>query len=434
MINHAATDRYSQAVLRELLNSEKMLRKQAEDMRFEARRAVVKLGYAIAPALLDGMAKESPTRIEETPTVELTKLIEQDVKARRMDLRARLRCLQRKYQTVQTENEKLHATKERLQAEMEALKDHAVRRPAKQPAEAPPAPSHSVKRAFGSHQSASGPGSVSVSPTESQARSTGTDAAFEPYTEPELWPDWFREWSDQPTFATDRQLIRLLRATGEPLRSVLKAELADVLGHQRAGGAEWRAIRRAQEPWGLVHTIEAQRGRITPHLIHLTEKGEMAFRLLYGAQPAPQQAPQLLRRHSSPDHVYLILETQQILERAGFTVEQDFDPISVSDGDYNPDLIARYEGKTLFVEAERDTRKDPAARRQKWTQAIDASGGELYLAVGTQKAVDPFFSELVFIVGKLHEEVQVYGLITEELARAERIRGWDVFTLERRLP
>jgi nucleoside-triphosphatase THEP1 len=34
----------------------------------------------------------------------------------------------------------------------------------------------------------------------------------------------------------------------------------------------------------------------------------------------------------------------------------------------------------------------------------------------------------------LHQEVQVYGLITEELARAERVQGWDVFTLERRLP
>jgi hypothetical protein len=437
MTKHTSTHRYSLAVLEELLNSERMLRKQAEDMYSEMRQAVVKLGYALAPMLLDGMAKESPTRIEETPAMELMELIKQDVKADRMDLQTRLRRLERKYQAEQAENEQLGAIKERLEAEVEVLKDRSARQPAKQSTAAPLPPDHEVESAFGSDRLAAdlaGPESVTAYPTESQARSTGADAVFEPYAEPELWPAWFSEWCDQPTFATDRQLIRLLGTTGEPLRSVLKTELADVLGHQRAGGAEWRAIRRAQEPWGLVHTIEAQRGRITPHLIHLTEKGEMAYRLLYGAQPAPQQAPQLLRRHSSPDHVYLILETQQILERAGFTVEQDFDPISVSDGDYDPDLIASYESKTLFVEAERDTRKDPAARRQKWAKAIEASGGELYLAVGTQKAVDPLFSELAFIVGKLHQEVQVYGLITEELARAERVQGWDVFTLERRLP
>ena len=97
-------------------------------------------------------------------------------------------------------------------------------------------------------------------------------------------------------------------------------------GHAKPGGAENRAVNRL-EKMGLLKKHVATRGRIHPHLIHLTAKGESAHRLLYGKQPVKQETPQLLNLHSSPDHVYLILETEMLLEDAGFHVERYFEPI-----------------------------------------------------------------------------------------------------------
>ena len=419
----SATDRYSRAILRELLQGEKLLRRQAEDLRLATRRAVIKLGYELAPELLDNLAKESPTKIQETPTMQLTELITRDVKARLRKLRQQVRRLERKCEQLQAEQhpsaqERLQAENARLRSEIENLQ---ARIEVQRTQRVVPKPNDTLQS----------PTSTSTAPSSDE---------FEPFADPEMWPDWFRDWVSSglgtATFRTSRAILTVMGQTGAPLRSAVLAQAAPLAGHAKPGGAENRAINRLQK-MGLLKKHVATRGRIHPHLIHLTAKGEAAHRLLYGKQPVQQETPQLLNLHSSPDHVYLILETQLLLKDAGFHVERYFEPLPVSMGAYHPDLIATYEGTSIYVEAERETQKDPATRHKKWQKAIAASGGELYITVGTDKEIDPILSEVLYIAGQLRAETTIHAFATETVAytKAEdKKRGWDIFTYEKHYP
>jgi len=419
----SATDRYSRAILKELLQGEKLLRRQAEDLRLATRRAVIKLGYELTPELLDNLAKASPTKLQETPTVQLAELITRDVKARLRKLRQQVRRLERKCEQLQTEQDP--AAQERLQAENARLRSEIQNLQA--------------RIESGRARAAASDSDAALRPALSTSTTVDSDE-FEPFADPDMWPDWFRDWVSSglgtATFRTSRAILTVMGQTGAPLRSAALAQAAPLAGHAKPGGAENRAINRL-EKMDLLKKHVATRGRIHPHLLHLTAKGEAAHRLLYGKQPVQQETPQLLKLHSSPDHVYLILETQLLLEDAGFHVERYFEPLPVSTGTYHPDLIATCEGTSIYVEAERETQKDPAARREKWQKAIAASDGELYITVGTDKEIDPILSEVLYIAGQLRAETTIHAFATETVAytKAEdKKRGWDIFTYEKQYP
>ena len=184
---------------------------------------------------------------------------------------------------------------------------------------------------------------------------------------------------------------------------------------------------------GLVGKEIAQRGAISPHLVYLTERGKTAYRLLYGQDPAEQQTHKLLELHSSPEHTYLILETEMLLRRAGFYVERYFEPINLPEGEYKPDLIATYKDTSIYLEAERNTYKEPDEREKKWRKAVEAGNGQLYLAIGTQREVDPILSELVYIVGKIGHPTNIHVMVTQPLSTSEEEipYAWNIFTIQK---
>jgi hypothetical protein len=66
----------------------------------------------------------------------------------------------------------------------------------------------------------------------------------------------------------------------------------------------------------------------------------------------------------------------------------------LSVGDYVPDLIATYAGQTIFVEAERDTFKQPEERQKKWRKAVDGVG-TAGLAIHAPYSADPLTATLL---------------------------------------
>jgi hypothetical protein len=139
--------------------------------------------------------------------------------------------------------------------------------------------------------------------------------------------------------------------------------------------------------------------------------------------------------HSSPEHTYLILEAQQLLEIAGFHVERYFNPICLPEGEYVPDLIATYKDTSIYLEAERNTYKEPQDREKKWGKAVKASNGQLYLAIGTQREVDPILSELVYVVGKIGHPTDIHVMVTQPLATSneESPYAWDIFSIHKKV-
>lgn len=443
----STTDRYSQAMLRELLRGEQALRRQAEELRTASRKALVELGYAIAPELLDGLAKESPTQIEATSTSDLAKMIQRDVKDRLRRLRTQVRRLQHQHdqtQSTRTELKKLREKVKHLQTELKKVNptcDYDTdQRPSYQACQSD-TPRGQAAQSFSESPSLAEDLALSddhPSPDRSQ-QVPSLHEDFQPYAEPALWPEWFRAWVEpglndarrRVSFLTARKIVQVLGQTGEPLRSVVLERSAPQAGHAVAGGAESRAMGRLVK-LGWVAREEARRGHIHPHLVYLTERGRHAYRLLYGQPPAEQETLRLLKMHGSPEHTYLILETQQLLDRAGFYVERYFDPLPVSAGEYVPDLIATYEGTTAYIEAERATHKEPQERKKKWQKALEAGGGRLHIALGTEREVDPLLSEVTYIAGKTGHAVDIRALVTEPLVKGNAIpKGWEIFSIQK---
>lgn len=202
----STTDRYAQAMLRELLRGEQALRRQAEELRTASRKALVELGYALAPALLDGLAKESPTKIAATPTPDLAQMIERDVKDRLRRLRTQVRHLQHQNeqtQSAQTELRKLQDQVQHLQTELAKVSSSSAQVDGPHSAsEAAPADTQrgqTTSEAPLAEERALSP--AQFSPAED----------FRPYAEPALWPAWFRAWVE-PGLNDARRRISFLTA------------------------------------------------------------------------------------------------------------------------------------------------------------------------------------------------------------------------------
>ncbi len=413
--------------LEELLRLERELRQQAEGLYQEGRDAVFELARHLAPDLLEALSDAGPFQTQEIGYLDLIRLLQEHVKATYTTYRDRIAALETELYRLQQqagapEEQPLPADYAALQAEVAALQARLEpATPATRPAEdlAPEEPA----------------------PEEPTAEAS--EEAFSPYAEVALWPGWFKAWVEsglqdarkQIGFRAAREILWVLGETGEPLRSVVLAEAAPRAGHAIPGGVESRAFNRLVKLGWLEKHI-ARRGNIRPQLVCLTEQGAQAYQLLYGRPAVAQETPRLLALHSSADHVYLILETQQLLEQAGFYVERYFDPLPVSGGEYVPDLIATYEGTTIYVEAERETYKAAADRRRKWAKAIEAAGGALYLTVGTEAELDPLCSEILFIAGSLPQPATLHAFATETVAKAQDAeqRGWGIFNVQKAYP
>ncbi|HID21546.1 MAG TPA: hypothetical protein EYP14_04000 [Planctomycetaceae bacterium] len=213
-------------------------------------------------------------------------------------------------------------------------------------------------------------------------------------------PAWMQEWVKSPTWKRDRLALRLMGETGVARRSDAQEMFAQLIGVGARTGSVHRAFRRLIQR-GVVEVIEATAGLGARHLIRLTEKGQDAYRLLFGKEPVPSQTTELLKRHKSPDHVMLVLATGDVLRDAGWRVDLFPKPVDLDGGSrYEPDLVAvSPDGEVAYVECERMTRKNPTERKLKWQRCYIATGGDIYIAVPDQQAEEAIRSEVLRWLG-----------------------------------
>ncbi len=390
--------------LKQVLASEKALRAAAEREMAETRAALEELVREVAPEMVEALVRSAgPAAIRQMPAAVLSAQAGQAVR----------QVLRRARTVVQ-----LGASPARAPASPAPA---AI--PPPDPAPTPsPAP-------------VTAPATAPEPPPE--VCSSGASETFQPAVDDALWPGWLKDWAADRNFANARTYLQVMGETGEALRSAVADETARRLRAGARSGTETRAFNNLLER-GLVGVREARRGKIKAHLVYLTSdaegNGADAYRLLFGREPAPQEALELLKRHSSASHVYLILEAQRILVRAGYTVERYPEPVPL-DGErtYHTDLVAGYGGQPLYVEAERDTRKHPGERREKWGKVFAAGGGAVYVAVGTEREAKALLSEIEYWAGQLQCPVHLRLMITEPWVVQDAIpSGWGVWQEERR--
>jgi len=96
---------------------------------------------------------------------------------------------------------------------------------------------------------------------------------------------------------------------------------------------------------------------------------------------------------------------------------------------FAPSLMASRQGRTLYVQVERDTRKNPEAQAHKWRNTYDATGGEFYIIVPNQSALKTIKSEILFWAGERH-----LVLWMSSISDAKGKRGEEIWLLKRGQP
>jgi hypothetical protein len=164
-------------------------------------------------------------------------------------------------------------------------------------------------------------------------------------------------------------LLQVLAFQGICRRKEIEGVLARDHQMSQGSGTVQRAFDRAMEK-GLIEAVRPKgeiSGRSTM-LVWLSEAGRAEARRLFAAEPTESEYAKLISRHKSPEHVLLSLESREaLLERGASSVNLFPNPAILPEGGVvDVDLVAEWDGKTLYVECERETRKSPADRDRKW--------------------------------------------------------------------
>jgi len=402
------------AVLQNLLESEKALRCAAETETQATHKALESLARDLAGDVVDTLTKQNNQGLAYVTSDVLAERIGRAVQTELAHLRRQITTTSvpatpaslleaecQRWQQIVADNETEIAQLQEKIASLQAA-EKAGRKPPNRDNETAPLPIDDFA-----------PYSTSFTPAALQG----------------IWPDWFRKWIiPHAGLDKDFTLIQILGKTGEPYRATVTKAAAYYLGMKSIGGSLGKSITRLEE-MGMVTLIKVNWQRIHPHLVALTDKGENAYRMLFEQEPVPQELPRLLARHKSALHTYLILETDRRLRAAGYEVERYPDPLETEDiSRYEPDLVARLDGCTLYIEAEVRTAKSRGKnsdRRRKWERYWKLTGGEFYVSVMDAAACRSLLSELRYWASILEQQAVVW--IMEAGGRRGKTTGWDVW-------
>jgi hypothetical protein len=197
-------------------------------------------------------------------------------------------------------------------------------------------------------------------------------------------------WQTSRTFDRDRQALQAIGVRGLCLR----ADVASAVGIADATSGTARQI---FESLNALDLLEQKRPRSegvgqTPYFLRLTARGREVYQALFGEEPVPSEYDRLLSRHKSAEHVLLNLQTRNALLAAGAeSVDLYPHPVGLpSGGTFDVDMVAVFDGRPLYVEAERGSASKK--RPQKWTNYA-AVTKDFYIVVPNTKAKSRLISE-----------------------------------------
>ncbi len=370
--------------LQTLLDSQSRLRGIAEETAAETRGELERLAEALCPGVVDELRKGDPAGVAQVGARALADGIIRDVHRRLSRLGAAEAAGQsvgEMYDETTAENARLRAEVSRMEQELTEL-----RRRDEQGALHTAVLQQTLEDA---QRRLSDPGQP-----ETTAPPPAPVGAM---------PEWVQEWQRQQSHERDLALLGVLAETGVARRAEAAKLFGNRTGLQPGGGGVSRMFQRCAR-LGLIELVEAKSdvgGAGVHHLLRLTERGRDACRLLLSRDPVPSRTTELLKRHKSAAHALLNLEAGDLLRDAGYEVDLFPGQVTLPEGRvFAPDLSASLRGRTLFVEVERETRKDARQRDRKWQNYYDATGGKFCIVVADKKALDAIKSEIMFWAGQ----------------------------------
>lgn len=407
--------------LRTLLDAQARLLRYTEKTAIETRAEIERVAEALSPGLVDEFRKKNPAGLSPMTARAIADVVIHDVQRRLLRLNAAAASGQNVgelYERASADLARLQEEKaqwaERLAAKGQRIQQIELRLAVLQQS------LEDTQRRLG--------------PSDAPPTKTVDSTPLQPVLALARLPEWVQKWHSQQTYERDLALLRVLAETGVARRKDA-AELVEAqLGVDPRAGSVARLFLRCQR-MGLIELIEGKTevpGQAT-HLVRLTEKGRDACRLLLGREPVPSQATELLKRHHSAAHTLLTLEAADMLRGAGYEV--DLFPAQINlPGEpagriFAPSLIASRQGRTLYVQVERDTHENPEAQAHKWRNTYDATDGEFYIIVPNQSALKAIKGEILFWAGQRR-----LVLWMSSISDVKSKRGEEIWLLKRGQP
>jgi hypothetical protein len=241
--------------------------------------------------------------------------------------------------------------------------------------------------------------------------------------------EWIQSWQKAPTYEREAALIKLMGDTGECRRTKLADELAQQLSIQSRSASIGRYIQNLAkaEVISIQETARIARGS-APEILLLTEKGRDIYRSLFGREPS-RLYDRLLARHKSVEHLYLNLETADLLRAEGYAVDLEPPLMTLADGSkFMPDLIASKDSETLYVECERETRKNELAWAHKWEIALVAAQGVIRVVTPDKAAMRALGSGIQFALGK--RDLKLFMTNLDDWRKGDRGKGGSFWLVQ----
>lgn len=202
---------------------------------------------------------------------------------------------------------------------------------------------------------------------------------------------WLVRWRASPDYPRDAEALRVIGARGY----VLRESIARAVGANPRSGTTAAAFQRLRQ-WGLIEerAAKAEVAGRPPNLLRLTERGQFAYRALFGQEPVEPEHDRLLRQHKSEEQVVLALQARAVLEDAGAELVDLFpgpQPLP-GGGKFQVDLVAVLGGQRLYVELERAAGRGQR-RLNKWSQYALLTRA-FYFFVPNREALNRLMTEL----------------------------------------
>jgi hypothetical protein len=409
--------------LRTLLDAQARLLSYTEEMAVETRAEIERVAVSLSPAQVDKFRKKDPIGLAQATARELADMVIQDVQRRLLQLNASQALgvsVEEMYERTAADLARLQDDREQWAIKTDVDKQHIRQLETRLAV---------LQQTLENAQQRLASTDVVPASSDAQATSTAEDS--------KQLPSWIQEWQRESTYEYDVALLRLLAESQVASRKDAVRLLALRLGKAPKSGSMSRVIRRAAAQLKLVELIEVSNevsGGATC-LLRLTEHGRLAYYLLFNKEPpAPCITTELLKRHKSPAHALLNLQAADMLREAGYEVDllpgQIKLPGEPAGRMFVPDLVASWQGKTLFVEVERDTRKNPQARARKLRNYYDATGGAFYIVVPNATALKNIKSE----INRWRDTERHLLLWMTSLSDAKGKKGEDIWLYKRGEP
>ena len=238
-------------------------------------------------------------------------------------------------------------------------------------------------------------------------RKSPTDAASNPADDHPLdvsnLPPFFQTWQKEPVYDRQSFTLRFMGETGLARSPELKEKIESQFGMGKGSTAAVDVLKDLSSMGFINHFNpkgDGLKGR-PPGIVELTPLGEIVYWLLTGKKSVPNEYS-VKKIHKTDGHTRLNLIASDWLKQAGYEVIEHGPLIQLEGGHiFNPDMKAQKDGRVIFIEVERDSRKGNQDPEVKWKTFFHYTGGLIYCFCENERAQKELIKNINSALGTL---------------------------------